>query len=504
MNDQPSAIHLNRTTSLVLLVCILLLGAGLRFREMTRDVRFHSDEALYTTYARSAAVHGDWMLPGPLDKPPLSLYASALALHFFAAEVLSSGVIDVPIRRGEFAAKAPNVLAGLVFISTMYTLAQTLYGDIAPALRRRTALLAALMVAVSPYAVAYSASAFTDMLMLMFMTGAVLAGARRRPAWSGSLLALSIASKPQGILFLPLAAGALLLCDDSPLAKRVRGVTRILIALFAGLTLLLLWDMARPETSLFTLGSINISQGRMISSPHEWPARFSDWAGHGAHLMGTTALTIFILLVGCIGAIQRRDKTDILLLGMAGGYFALHWLGAFYTFDRYLLPLVPLLALMAARALAAISQMTYIVGLCALIIVLGASGYHDPRADVYRSTQSDGLIHLADYLNSHSLGAIIYDRWMGWEMGYYMGAWSNKRRVYYPDPVIQAQDALLNPDAAPRYFVAPDNQDVSPWLDAFHAAGFRSRLDYDAGGFRVYEIIPPWTNSEGASGAGSS
>lgn len=504
MNARRFPIYLSQISSLALLVCILLLGAGLRFREMSRDVRFHSDEALYTTYARNAAVHGDWMLSGPLDKPPLSLYASALALHFIAAEVLPSGVIDVPIRQGEFAAKAPNVLAGLVFISMMFALAQTLYGDLAPALLQRTALLAALMAAVSPYAVAYSASAFTDMLMLMFMTGAVLAGARQRPLWGGVLLALSIASKPQGVLFLPLAAGALLLYDDTPLEKRARGLIQMMTTLAAGLALLLLWDVARPETSLFTLGSINISQGRLISPPHEWPARLADWAGYGAHLMGTTALTAFILLAGCTGAIQRRTGVDILLLGMAAGYFGLHWLGAFYTFDRYLLPLVPLLALLAARALATINRAALLAGLCAAIILLGTAGRHDPRADVYRSTQVDGLIQLASYLNSHRLGAIIYDRWMGWETGYYMGAWSDKRRVYYPDPVIQAQDALLNPDPAPRYFVAPDNQDVTAWLEAFHAAGFRSQLDYDTGGFKVYEIIPPWAESSGVSVAESS
>lgn len=504
MSARRSSLYLSQTTSLALLVCILLLGAGLRFGELARDVRFHSDEALYITYARNAAVHGDWMLSGPLDKPPLSLYASALALHFIAAEVTPSGVIDVPIRRGEFAAKLPNVLAGLIFISMVYALAQALYGDGSSALRQRTALLAALMAAVSPYTVAYSTSAFTDMLMLMFMTGAVLAGVRLRPVWSGLLLALSIASKPQGILFLPLAVGVILMSKSTTMGERARRLVWMTGALATGLALLLVWDMIRPETSLFTLGSINISQGRVLSPVDEWGARFATWARHGTHLMGTTALTGFILLVGWAGAIKRRAGVDVMLLAMAAGYFLLHWLAAFYTFDRYLLPLVPLLGLLAARTLAAVNRAALLAGIWAAIILLGTAGYHDPRADVYRSTQTDGLIQLASYLNSRRLGAIIYDRWMGWEMGYYMGAWSDKRRVYYPDPVIQARDALLNPDPAPRYFVAPDNQDVTVWLGAFHAAGFNTRLDYNVGGFKVYEIIPPWAESSGASAAGSS
>jgi uncharacterized membrane protein len=46
-----------------------------------------------------------------------------------------------------------------------------------------------LIAAVSPYMIAYSASAFTDALMLLFMMAGVVMAARGRPAISGAFFA---------------------------------------------------------------------------------------------------------------------------------------------------------------------------------------------------------------------------------------------------------------------------------------------------------------------------
>ena len=59
-------------------ILILLLAALARSGALADDARFHGDEALFATYARNAAIYGDWMLSGALDKPPVSLYAMAL------------------------------------------------------------------------------------------------------------------------------------------------------------------------------------------------------------------------------------------------------------------------------------------------------------------------------------------------------------------------------------------------------------------------------------------
>ena len=67
-----------------LLLGILCLAAFLRFHALAQDLRFQADEALFATFARDAALNGAWMLPGALDKPPLTFYAMALSMSFAA------------------------------------------------------------------------------------------------------------------------------------------------------------------------------------------------------------------------------------------------------------------------------------------------------------------------------------------------------------------------------------------------------------------------------------
>jgi len=464
------------------LLSVLLLGTALRLHQSVQDIRFHSDEALYSTYARNAAVFGDWMLSGPLDKPPLSIYASALSMHFFAAETTDTGVINVGIRQGEFAARIPNVFAGIIAIALMARLASG---------HKTPVIISALIMAVSPYAVAYSASAFTDMLMLCWMLAALVLALEDRPVWSGLALALSFAAKPQGLLYLPLALWWL----------RPRRWPRFGVALATGLALLLLWDALRPETSLFVLGSINISQGRTLVEPSEWLSRLESWLHHGRLLLGPAWLTVLLTGVGTYAALRFRRYRVVGVVAV--GFFLLHWLGAFYTFDRYLLPLVPLLALLVGAGCGRGIPRPYdsnghvgtwhaasVLGgvFLTALIVGGVMTTHDPRADVFRG---EDIIELADTLNALPLGTIIYDRWLDWEMGYYLGAWTDKRRVYYPTPEAFAADTPRNPDMAPRYLIAPVDREVAPWLHAAVRAGFSVALFYDHGGYRVYELRRP-------------
>ncbi len=103
----------------------------------------------------------------------------------------------------------------------------------------------------------------------------------------------------------------------------------------------------------------------------------------------------------------------------------------------------------------------------------------------------DGIDRLAQYLDALPLGTILYDRWLGWELDFYLGQWTDKRRVYYPTPEVLAADALLQPDPAPRYFIAPRWEAPRPWLEALAEAGFEPALDVRLGSFDVYRLLPP-------------
>ena len=111
---------------LIIPLLIILAGAAIQFHALVQDVRFYPDEALFSTFARNAALNGDWLLHGSLDKTPLSIYASALSMHFVAASV-QNGVLDFDPRLGEFAARLPGALASIVLTAIVYVLAQRLY-----------------------------------------------------------------------------------------------------------------------------------------------------------------------------------------------------------------------------------------------------------------------------------------------------------------------------------------------------------------------------------------
>jgi 4-amino-4-deoxy-L-arabinose transferase-like glycosyltransferase len=509
-----------RLFTLSLLTLVLLLGAWLRFRALSLDSRFHPDEALFSTFARNAAVHGDWILYGPLDKSPLSIYAAAVSMHFVGASMTENDVIDVPLRQGEFAARLPNAFAGLLTLTVVYALAKR------GAPRDPAAwLIAALVMAVSPMAVAFSASAFTDFFMLLFGLGSALAAASGRAGWSGLLLALSIASKQQGILFLPLSLG-LSHGEHGGHFLRFAGV------FFAGLALLLWWDWARGQTSIFALASVNNDPGRLVTSPDEWWPRLRQWAEHAWTMFGgvwTTVALIIIAIYACfvkdfephstqrtwrgvqskilaLFASWRLNTLQAILGVFALVYFALHWIGALNIYDRYLLPLVPLIALLAASGMTGLVRQKQAFKLPVMVLILAVVLLGvDAAGRVNHANEDDpqGILELAAYLNAKPLGTIIYDHWLGWQMGYYLGAWTDKRRVYYPNPEVQAQDALCNPDPAPRYLIAPVRVDVQPWLNAFSANDFAVEQVYAVRGFRAYEIIPPWASQDGGD-AGSS
>ncbi|MFN8528063.1 MAG: glycosyltransferase family 39 protein [Anaerolineae bacterium] len=186
-----------------ILLAILLIAGALRLAPLASDVRFHPDEALFTAFARDAVAHGDWLLHGDLDKTPLSLYANAVSLTLVAA-TYDRGVPDFDPRVGEFAARVPGVFASWLQVAAVYALAKRLYQ------RQDVARWAALFMALSPLAIAYGASAYTDGLMLLFSTVSLWLCAADRPLTAGIALALAFASKQQALYFLPLCAALLI------------------------------------------------------------------------------------------------------------------------------------------------------------------------------------------------------------------------------------------------------------------------------------------------------
>jgi len=414
----------------------------------------------------------------------------------FVAARAQNGVLDFDARIGEFAARLPGALASVLLVAVTYALAQRLYGQ------RTISAWAAVFVAFSPYLAVYGATAYTDVLMLSFGALALLLAARGRWLWSGTALALAFASKQQALFFLPLA-WALGWAMDGLTARRALA---FLAPLIGGIAVLVGWDGLRAQsTSLWALAAADNGPLRLIRSEEVAP-RLIDWLNEGRTLVGTPtivlAMAALIMIGGRIRRPSRAALIDLLLLIYILAYLIANWLIAFNIYPRYLLPLLIPAALLAARAAiwlwdwlrTRLSPQEGIVIAAALVLTLasGARSASESRA-AFSEDGNDysGMIALAATLNAQPLGTVVYDHWLGWELGYYMGQWTDKRRVYYPTPEALAADALKLADPAPRYFVAPTGQPLDPWLDALRSAGFAVEQIYLQQGLLVYRVTPP-------------
>jgi hypothetical protein len=225
---------------------------------------------------------------------------------------------------------------------------------------------------------------------------------------------------------------------------------------------LLIWDAARSQpSSLWALAAANNNPGRLIRSDEVLP-RLITWTQYAKWFAGYGWMTAVLMVLAAIAFVtrlvrqpRRRDTLiDVLLVVYLLAYFLLHWLVAFNTYDRYLLPVLPVALLLIARGIAWMTYggARYVVSLLIIMIVIGFLSIAPALDAVNRRVpvggdqgKHAGINTLADDLNAKPLGTIIYDHWLGWELGYYMGAWSDKRRVYYPRPAALAADARLQP-----------------------------------------------------------
>jgi hypothetical protein len=166
------------------LALLIAVGAALRLAPIGAN-RFHEDEALYSFWALQIATGRDPILDhSPVDKPPLFIYTLALCFKLFGPS--------------EVAARLPSEVGSVASIGLLYYLAWRLYG-------RAVAILAAILMALSPFNILFAPTAFTDPLMVVWVLAALCLATKRHVGWSGLVLGLAVATKQQGLLFAPLA-----------------------------------------------------------------------------------------------------------------------------------------------------------------------------------------------------------------------------------------------------------------------------------------------------------
>lgn len=492
------------------------LAFWLRVRGLFANT-FHADEALFATWARHIATWKDpLLLTQAVDKPPLLFYAQAL---FYP--------LQGPV---EWAARLPNFIASMLLVPLTAVLFHRLYGG------KTGALAAALVVACSPLAIQFSATAFTDPLLVFWLVASLsvitvhyslfsrLAAHNRSPmnghhlaAAAGFLFGLAVATKYQAWLFLPLVGGVGWLAGG-----RRRDGRRFWVYWFLGLLPalggILFWEMARTGTfSLWSAQIGNFGGVRLAWSWELWP-RLAAWGG-----LGSTAVPVFLLPVLLLTMValawrgwrvdDAAGRLDWLLVWFVVAYFGLHWLTAVPVWDRYLLPLVPLVAVLLGRGwqqvavprfyqillddrhgkVAAFRWSLRLWPLVMFVTILLLSAW-PARYGRYpvggQPTADQGAAHIAAVVQESSYGTVLYDHWFSWQWRYYFF----DRGVYvswFPHgQALAAELAVFGRDGNPHYLALPDTAVSQPVIRAVQAAGFTLQPVANAGNIALYQIFP--------------
>ena len=446
-----------------------LLGLAFALRvPLLNGPRFLPDEALFASFARAIAVWRDPLLAAaPVDKPPLLYYIQALCYPFLGPR--------------EMAARLPNLFASLLTVALTFRVTRRL----ARSTQNLSPLLAAVLVALSPLAVAFGSTAFTDPLMVAWGMGALLAATGGRAGRAGLCLGLGLATKYQAALFLPLIVGTLWLAPSRETGRRdlsawVRfgGGTLLPVAAVA------VWELARSG-GLSLLGTQLAAYGGVrLLLPGEFTARFTEWAALARYVVTPpwVGATLLALLLPWF-VIQRRGSvapvTGSLLGAWLGAYVLLHWLLNINAWDRYLLPLVPVMATLlgwsagelVTRFLPRLTPpiLTVLLGFLLLPAALQTAGGAFPIGGDHGNY--DGIEQVAGYFADSPYGTVLYDHWLSWELRYYLF----DSRVYvswFPDAAALVSDLQSFGADPPRYLVVPAWEDASPILQDARAAGF--------------------------------
>jgi Gpi18-like mannosyltransferase len=425
--------------------------------------RFHHDEALYATWALEiASGENPTLYQIPVDKPPLFLYTVAGSLWLLG--------------NTETAARLPSLLATILAVGLTFCLGQKLYNN-------ATGLVAAWLVALSPFTILFAPTAFTDPMLVMLVLAACVAAAYGRAGWAGIFLGLAIATKQQAIFFVPLVTALLI--------PKVRGwdagvggqhitTTRhaphptahtflnFFLAIFLTLLPILLWDILRNQSPGFWQLSL-INYGGLNNTIGQFGERWREFVNLLTYTTASPILNIIFiaglpLLLG-YGMISQRSNVptfqrtniyhDWIFTLFVLGFLLVHTWFSFQVWDRYLLGLVPFLALLLARVLILpwivlkqfwLNQHSRFLPVAGLIynlalVLLLASTLARPVQDAINgryplgshSQALSGIEQIVAYLQGHAdADTTLYHRWLGmhwrfylWDYPYDLQYWSS-------------------------------------------------------------------------------
>ena len=349
-------------------------------------------------------------------------------------------------------------------------------------------------------------------MMVMFGLASLVAASRGRAGWAGILLGLSFATKVQGLFFLPLIPVMWSRQVDKEtrpsISQSLHPFIRFTVGFAAIAISVLLWDRARGGLPFWVQQSINYGGIRVIYASELGP-RLSGWLNFLPYFFGP-----IVGLLGLIGLpfLLYRDLTrdarvraawiDLCLLAYTIGFLALHWFLAFPVWDRYLLILVPIAALLFGRSLQLVtsfiqrsispSLLLSIIALAILPFSVAASRSGYPIGGDHGA--NDGIDQVAGYLKTLPPGTVVYDHWLAWQLGYYLGD-GFAYLAYFDTPAALADDLRVFATDDARYVIFPAREAPAKVIDAIGQVGYtltpvlETQNRFGQTSFTLYQII---------------
>ncbi len=265
------------------------------------------DEALYSTWARLISSGQDVMLERvAVDKPPFFIYLLARWFDWFGPSDASG--------------RSLNALISFLTMILVWLLARRLFGA-------RGGRWALAMFALSPFAISFAPTVYTDPLLTWWFVLALLLASWRLGLLAGLALGMGFATKQNALLFIPLILLSLPLgryptVFDRRIRKHLNVVYWLLPFLTAGLGFGFIWHkvwqwdgwrILPAEIPDFWTQSWHSYGGLGLVAPVDWPARLGQWRQVWRWWGGGVAGTVVIagLSLIAVGAVWREVRDAV-------------------------------------------------------------------------------------------------------------------------------------------------------------------------------------------------
>ncbi len=462
-----------------------MLGFGLRLVMLDR-FRFHQDEALYSYWALHFLHEDPQFLTQWIDKPPLFVWLLGYCFEVFGASEASARLLNVGI--------------------------STLTVPVVAAIARKewtsgAGTIAAAAYALSPFAISYSPTAFTDPLFVLGGVLSIYTVQRRRPFWAGLCLGCAIMAKQQGVFFIPLTL-AFLVADSSGGRSAIRDILRSCSGMALPISPVLYWDSLRwaVAPSPWDLGVRNYGAMELVA-PALWPARGARIAELLWYLTANPVVWVALAVALAVAVLrpqlarrivrERRGIVAVLICGWLAAFLGFHMATSLPLWDRYLLPVAPFFAVLTgwigARILANGSALLNRVAVGLWIVLLLPGAAQAARGDLPIGSDHgayDGLREAIVWLERQGHeGAVIYHQALNWHLRFYLYDSPIDYRVrWFASPVSLADDAAKM-GQGPKFVFVPTWLPLREGYPHLTARGVELIQRLRVEQFTIYELM---------------